>query len=190
MQKELVDQASAVSVVRQGLAADPSERGGSLSLLKMSAAGAQLAVSIEHVREILQVSLLTPVPRTPPFVRGVMNRRGVVVPVLDLGYMLNLSVTVLGKRTCIVVVENVAVDESTESAQATGAIGLLVDTVYEVFDCSAADVEVTPVFGTEINALFMTGLARSHGHAIPVLNLSQILACTQLREAVASFKLH
>lgn len=160
------------------------------SLLRMAIGDNVLAVSIEHVREILQVGRLTPLPRTPAFVRGVMNLRGAVVPVIDLAARLAGAPAAIGRRSCIVVVAFETAPADDDSPPAMLVIGLLVDAVYEVFDCTAAEVEPVPQLGTRVAAHYLSGMTRSHGEVIGVLALERLLAPDDLAGAIAAFQPH
>lgn len=161
------------------------------SLLRMAVGVETLAVPIEHVREILEVSRLTPLPRTPSFVRGVMNLRGAVVPVIDLAARLGLPPAVLGRRSCIVVVESpqaAALDEAAETLEEVSGslvVGLLVDAVYEVFDTTAQRIENVPSLGTRIAAEMLAGMARARGDVIGLLALSRVLDTQELTAMIA-----
>ncbi|MBL8327465.1 MAG: chemotaxis protein CheW [Rubrivivax sp.] len=169
---------------------------GAQSLLRMAVGPEVLAVPIEHVREILEVSRLTPLPRTPPFVRGVMNLRGAVVPVIDLSARLGLPPTTLGRRSCIVVVEAPhagTLDEAAETLEEVSGslvVGLLVDAVFEVFDTSTARIEPVPALGTRIAAEMLAGMARARGEVIGLLALSRVLSQTDLTEMIARHSAH
>jgi purine-binding chemotaxis protein CheW len=178
---------------RHGSPGEPA--GPALSLLRMAVGDQTLAVSIDDVREILQVARLTPLPRTPLFVRGVMNLRGAVVPVIDLSARLGGPATVLGRRSCIVVVD--ATDAATAGSDASEAacgrpvtMGLLVDAVYEVFDRAAHEVEPAPALGTLVAPGFLCGITRSGGQLIGVLALQQVLAAAELADAIAAWRAH
>ena len=159
------------------------------SLLRMAVGSELLAVAIEHVREILQVAKLTPLPRTPDFVRGVMNLRGAVVPVIDLAARLGGAATELGRRSCIVVVNTVALPDAQGHPQPTPVVmGLLVDAVFDVFDRSAAEIEPTPALGTAIAPQYLSGMTRADGKLIGVLELAQVLGARQLAEGIARYQ--
>jgi purine-binding chemotaxis protein CheW len=162
------------------------------SLLRMTVGGDVLAVPIEDVHEILQVTRLTPLPRTPAFVRGVMNLRGAVVPVIDLAARLGGPVSELGRRSCIVVVEcaSAANDDDDGDAPAALIAGLLVDAVFEVFDRSSTEIEPAPVLGTGVAPEFLRGITRAHGQLIGVLALPQVLAAAELAAAIAAYQPH
>jgi purine-binding chemotaxis protein CheW len=155
------------------------------SLLRMAVGELVLAVSIDDVREILQVARLTPLPRTPDFVRGVMNLRGAVVPVIDLSVRLGHQPTVLGRRSCIVVVECPGTMTEDGHTPTPSAMGLLVDAVFEVFDRRVAEIEPAPTLGTTVEPAFLRGITRADGALIGVLALTQVLGEAQLRQAIA-----
>jgi purine-binding chemotaxis protein CheW len=169
---------------------------GAQSLLRMAVGPEILAVPIEHVREILEVSRLTPLPRTPSFVRGVMNLRGAVVPVIDLSARLGLPPTVIGRRSCIVVVESPQAsisEEATETLdEVSGSlvVGLLVDAVYEVYDTTTARIEPVPTLGTRIAADMLAGMTRARGEVIGLLALARVLSTQELTEMIARHNTH
>lgn len=183
---------------------DPSPQ----ALLRMAVGPEGLAVAIDEVREILEVGRLTALPRTPAFVRGVMNLRGAVVPVIDLAARLGLASTVLGRRSCVVVVEAGAPAHdggdgggADPAGAAAGAgpgaeddgplvIGLLVDAVYEVFDVPAAGIEPVPVLGTRIAPGFLQGMTRARGEVVGVLALDRVLARHELGALIAAHLPH
>lgn len=147
--------------------------------LRFALGSGHYAVAIAAVREILQVDAMTPVPLMPPFVRGVMNLRGAVVPVIDLSERLLLEGVQLGKRSCVVIVD---IDDAEDGPANT--LGVMVDAVYEVFEPSA--LEATPAFGTPINPDFIAGMARLNNQVLAVLNLDRILAQADLSQLVAA----
>lgn len=169
------------------------------SLLRMAVGPEAMAVPINDVREILEVGRLTALPRTPEFVRGVMNLRGAVVPVIDLAARLGQAPIQLSRRSCVVVVEagnpadcnpadgqGDADDEATDANSATMVVGLLVDAVYEVFDVATSSIEPVPALGTQIEASFLRGMTRAHGEVIGVLALERVLAQRELSALIAN----
>jgi purine-binding chemotaxis protein CheW len=160
------------------------------SMLRMAVGAELLAVPIEHVREILQVSRMTPLPRTPSFVRGVMNLRGSVVPVIDLAARLGGPSTELGRRTCIVVVETSATPTEDDPNARPLVMGLLVDAVFEVFDRSGHEIEPAPALGTAIAPQFLHGMTRAAGSLIGVLALGQVLSARELAQCIAQHQPH
>ena len=147
-------------------------------LLRLASGGERLAVPIGSVREILEVGRLTPVPRTPDFIRGVMNLRGAVVPVLDLSARLGLRVTPLERRSAIVVVE------SQPGGPQRLVVGLLVDAVFEVLDVAAQRVEAVPSLGVAVPGGFLHGMVNVKGGYVAVLNLVQILELDTLARLI------
>jgi purine-binding chemotaxis protein CheW len=169
------------------------------SLLRMAVGDQAMAVAIDDVREILEVGRLTPLPRTPEFVRGVMNLRGAVVPVIDLAARVGQPAITIGRRSCVVVVSATspqlddAADESRgaqEGIDAELVVGLLVDAVYEVFDTGPSAIEPVPALGTRIAADFLRGMTRARGQVIGVLALDRVLAQQELSALIASHAPH
>lgn len=174
-------------------------------LLRMAVGTEALAVPIDDVREILEVGRLTALPRTPDFVRGVMNLRGAVVPVIDLAARVGQPPTVLGRRSCVVVVEaghhggDPAAEAAGDAAHAadeadggdeTLVVGLLVDAVFEVFDVPPSGVEPVPPLGTRIAGSFLSGMTRARGEVIGVLALERVLARHELSMLIAAHAPH
>jgi purine-binding chemotaxis protein CheW len=174
------------------------------SMLRMAVGGQDLAVAIEDVREILEVGRLTALPRTPDFVRGVMNLRGAVVPVIDLAARVGQPAIQIGRRSCVVVVEaepptiadgdsHGALDETHDAPANEGSVlvvGLLVDAVFEVFDTPASGIEPVPPLGTRIAPAFLRGMTRNHGEVIGVLALDRVLAQQELSALIAQHLPH
>lgn len=173
------------AVAPQRATADEAPR----SLLRMAVGEEPLAVPISEVREILQVLRMTPLPRTPSFVRGVMNLRGSVVPVIDLAARLGLPPTVIGRRSCIVVVQTEG-EAAEDGSTSIGAMGLLVDAVFEVFDRGAEEIEPAPAIGTQVAPQHLLGMTRAGGRLIGVLALDHVLAAPDLAAAIAGFQPH
>lgn len=138
------------------------------------------AVPILRVHEILQFEALTPVPNTPAFIRGVLNRRGSVLPVVDLAVKLGRPPSPLTKWSCVVVLD-VRVDG--ESL----LLGALVDAVEEVLDLGAEDVEPAPAFGTAVRLEYLQGLGKRGKHFVLLLDIDRVLSARELElsEALA-----
>ena len=111
------------------------------------------ALDIRSVREIIQYAPMTSVPLMPAFVRGVINLRGAVVPVIDLHARFGRPVAEIGKKTCIVIFDAMREGERTE-------LGLLVDAVSEVVDIPAGQIEPPPSFGTAVRRDFIQGMGK------------------------------
>ncbi len=185
-----MNQAQTASGVTQPVLAGPPD--APCSLLRMTVGSDVLAVPISEVREILQVTRLTPLPRTPDFVRGVMNLRGSVVPVIDLAARLGRAPTSIGRRSCIVVVESALGHDSDddESHSPAFVVGLLVDAVFEVFDRMGHEIEAAPPLGTRIPAECLLGMTRAGGEVIGVLALNRVLNVAELAAAIAAHETH
>ncbi|MFO1217837.1 MAG: chemotaxis protein CheW [Burkholderiaceae bacterium] len=151
-----------------------------LQYLRFAIGTESYAVRVESVREILELMPMTPLPLVPAFVRGVMNLRGVVVPVLDLGARLGLQATVVGRRSCVVIVD-VPVDGG-----APMTLGMLVDGVHEVFDFRAGECEPVPRMGTRVDPRFVRCITRARGLVTPELNLEAVLELQALSGLIAA----
>ena len=145
-------------------------------------AGEVYAVDILRIREIIEYTLPTSVPMMPPSLRGVINLRGAVVPVIDLAVRFGREATGVGKRTCFVIVE-VASPKGTSSGAHAGTIlvlGLMVDGVNAVMEIAAADIEPPPSFGTRVNAEFIAGMARGDGRFVIILDIARVLSIEEM----------
>ena len=134
------------------------------------------AIGILNIKEIIEYGDLTTVPMMPGFVRGVINLRGAVVPVIDLQRRFGRTSTPIGKRTCIVIVEVYA---NTEEQQ---VIGVMVDSVSEVLGIPASDIEKAPAFGTDLRADFISGMGKIDNKFIIVLSVDHVLAVEELAQ--------
>lgn len=158
-----------------------------LQFLRFALADGIYAVPIDAVREILEVGPCTPLPLMPNFVRGVMNLRGAVVPVVDLAARLGLPEAVPGRRSCIVVVEVRAAEDSGAAPQ---VLGLLVDAVHEVLDTEAGSLEEAPALGTRIDPRHIAGIARTRQQMVTVLDLPRTLDGDELAELIGQHTQH
>jgi len=131
------------------------------------------ALGILAIKEIIEYTQLTPVPMTPEFVRGVMNLRGAVVPVLDLSVRFGRPASAFSKRTCIVIVE---IDNATERL----TIGVVVDAVNAVVDIDPAQIEPPPAFGTNVRTDFIEGMAKIDNGFVILLDTNRIVAMDEL----------
>jgi purine-binding chemotaxis protein CheW len=144
----------------------------SCQYLRFTLADGSYAVPIDEVREILELAPVTPLPQMPPFVRGVMNLRGAVVPVIDLAARYGLAPAQIGRRSCIVVVDASSADHDRPGSQ---VLGLLVDAVHEVLDIDTADLDAAPALGTQIPPEFIAGMTRLRGAMLVTLHLGHSL---------------
>lgn len=138
-------------------------------LLTFQLGGETFALAIAGVKEILQYHGLTEVPLMPPFIRGVMNLRGQVIPVIDLSQRFGRAETVIKKRTCVMVIE-------VEFEGTQQWLGILADAVHEVLSVDTADIEPSPPFGCNIRSDFISGMARIAGQFVVWLDIRHVLS--------------
>lgn len=151
-----------------------------LQYLSFVVGGDDYAVGILQVKEILQYEAVTRVPSVPRSIRGVINLRGAVVPVVDLAVKFGLAVTPNTKRTCIVIVE--ATIEGERSV-----VGVVADSVREVLELGADDLEPTPSFGTDARVEFLTGMGKVGKGFVLLLDLDRVISAGE-RDAAAQLK--
>lgn len=135
--------------------------------------GEVFAIGILVVKEIIEYQSLTEVPMMPAFVRGVINLRGAVVPVMDLQARFSRPPSPATKRTCIVIVE-------VEAEGERQVIGVVVDAVNEVLDIAPADIEPPPSFGARIRSEFICGMGKVKGKFVILLDVNQVLSLEEL----------
>jgi purine-binding chemotaxis protein CheW len=131
------------------------------------------ALDIGKVREVLDFTSITKVPKTPEFMRGVINLRGSVVPVVDLRLKFGMSRTENTVNTCIIIVE-VTVDNETT------VLGALADSVQEVLDLEAGHIEPAPKIGTRLNTEFIKGMGKRDNRFIIILDIDKIFSTDEL----------
>jgi len=158
-------------------AAGVADNIASAQYLTFKIAGETYAVSILRVREILQYESVTKVPATPRSIRGVMNLRGSVVPVVDLAVKLGLPESTLTPRTCVVILE-VANEEERM------VMGVMADTVSEVIELRAEDVEPPPPFGSRVKVDYLVGMGKADKRFLLVLDIDRVLSAQDLEVAV------
>lgn len=144
-----------------------------MQYLTFQLGGEMMAIGILSIKEIIEYGVPTAVPMMPPSVRGVINLRGAVVPVLDLRARFGQPSSPVGKRTCIVIVEVPREDECQ-------VIGVVVDAVNEVVDINAADIEPPPSFGARIRVDFIEGMGKVKGHFVILLDLACVLSLDEM----------
>ena len=137
--------------------------------LTFSLADEEYGIGILKIKEIIGMMPITTVPQTPEFVKGVINLRGKVIPVIDLRLRFGMDAIDYTERTCIIVVE---IDGSAGTVQ----IGIVVDAVSEVLNVNAEDVEETPTFGTKLNTDYILGMAKMEGGVKILLDIDQVLS--------------
>ncbi len=160
--------------VRGDLAARGTQGGpGTAQYLTFHAAQATYAMGIGAIREIIEYGSLTTIPLMPRFIRGVINLRGAVVPVIDLAARLGFPPAAPSRRTCIVIVEMGHEGELFE-------MGVVVDGVSEVLELNPEDLEPPPTFGSNIRSDFIQNMARIHGSFVIVMRLEQVLSIDEV----------
>jgi purine-binding chemotaxis protein CheW len=133
----------------------------------------EFGTEVLKVREIMGLQDITPVPQVPPFVKGVINLRGKVIPVVDLRLKFGLAPEDYTARTCIIVVRTLQAEEDL-------MIGMIVDGVVEVLSLSAAEIEDTPDFGPGIVTPYIRGMAKIKDKVKILLDIDQVLSTTEL----------
>lgn len=131
------------------------------------------ALSILNVKEILEFSSVTEIPMMPDFIKGVINLRGAVVPVIDLCSRFGGGVTGIQRRTCIVIVEVI-------NQGARQDLGVLVDSVSEVLDLPSREIETAPTFGASIRADFIHGIGKVDGRFVIILDMEKVLSMDEM----------
>jgi purine-binding chemotaxis protein CheW len=131
------------------------------------------AIAVLRVREIIRLQKITPVPQMPEFVKGVINLRGRVIPIVDLRVKFGLKAEV-ADRTCIVVVQvSLAAGHNVQ-------MGLIVDGVEEVVTLSGNEIEPTPEFGTRVDTSYLLGMAKIKGLVKTLLDIDRVVASGQM----------
>ena len=141
--------------------------------LTFSLGGEMFGVGILNVKEIIEYGELTQIPMLPGFIRGVINLRGAVVPVIDLAARFGAAGATVQKRTCNVIVE-VRQDDLQHD------IGIMVDAVSEVLEISGADIEPAPSFGAKIRADFIAGMGKVEGKFVIILDIQKVLSAEEI----------
>ncbi len=157
--------------VNEATAAQSDARAG--KYLTFQLANEEFGIGVLKVREIMGIQEITAVPQTPPHVKGVINLRGKVVPVVDLRLKFGMTTAEYTQRTCIIV---------TQVQGESGAIlmGIIVDGVSEVLNLSSSEIEDTPDFGEEISGRYLLGMAKVKGKVKILLDIDRVLSTQEL----------
>ena len=153
---ETMDQAVKVMEQREG------------KYLTFVLANEEYGIGILKIKEIIGMMAVTTVPRTPAYVKGVINLRGKVIPIIDLRLRFGMEAIDYTERTCIIVVE-------IESESGTVQVGVVVDAVSEVLNVNAGDIENTPQFGISMDTEYILGMAKMEGGVKILLVVNQVL---------------
>ena len=131
------------------------------------------ALDIGKVREVLDFTTVTKVPRTPDFMRGVINLRGSVVPVVDMRLKFGMAMTDKTVNTCIIITE-ISLDGETT------VLGALADSVQEVIDLEPDQIEPAPRIGTRLKTDFIKGMGKRDDHFIMILDIDRVFSSEEL----------
>jgi len=137
-------------------------------------------IGILKVREIIGMMSFTPIPKTPEFVKGVINLRGKVIPVVDLRLKFGMEPIPYDERTCIIVVE-------VRTASGVTAMGIVVDAVNEVANIRQEEVEKTPSFGVSLDTDYILGMAKAGGEVKILLDIDKVLSEREVADLSQSF---
>ena len=140
--------------------------------LTFTLADEEYGIGILKIKEIIGMMAITTVPQTPEFVKGVINLRGKVIPVIDLRLRFGMESIDYTERTCIIIVE-------IEGAAGTVQIGIVVDAVSEVLNVNGDDIEDTPTFGTKLNTNYILGMAKTEGGVKILIDIDRALSAEE-----------
>lgn len=155
------------------------EHGETNQYLTFKLDGEVFALAIAKVREVLDFTSVTRVPQTPSYMRGVINLRGSVVPVMDLRLKFGLARTEKTVNTCIIITEIVMDGETT-------ILGALADSVQEVLDLEADQIEPPPRIGTKLRTEFIKGMGKHGEEFIIILDIDKVFSSDELAELIGS----
>jgi len=143
--------------------------------LTFNVGGEDYAINVGNIREVLEFQSVSKVPRMPAYMRGIINLRGSVVPVIDLKMKFELGETEKSIDTSVVVTELKIGNDDV-------VVGLLTDAVNEVVDIDDSDIEPTPHIGTSIDSSFIRGMGKKGDKFIIILNINKILTSGEIKE--------
>jgi purine-binding chemotaxis protein CheW len=141
--------------------------------LTFTLGGEMFAVAILNVKEIIEYGTVTEIPMMPGFIRGVINLRGAVVPVIDLSCRFGGKATEVARRTCIIIIEMTEGDVKQD-------IGVMVDAVSEVLEIAAGEIEPAPTFGAKIRTDFISGMGKVNGKFVIILEVDRVLSAEEI----------
>lgn len=162
-----------IGAKRMATATAPSKVEEQKQYLTFMLSGESFAIGILCIKEIIEYTGLTQVPMMPECIRGVINLRGSVVPVLDLAVRFGKKSGEITKKTCIVIIEVVSGDERHD-------MGVVVDAVNAVLEIPRSEIEPPPAFGARIRTDFMEGMGKVGGKFVILLNANQVLSIEEL----------
>jgi purine-binding chemotaxis protein CheW len=136
-------------------------------------AGEEYAISLLKVKEIIEYHTVTTVPKTPQWIRGVINLRGAVVPVVDLAVKFGIEERPVTRTTCVVIIEGCFEDQS-------ATMGVIADAVSQVIDLSEKDIHEPPSFGTRVRVDYLVGVASLGKKFALMLDVDRVLSSDEL----------
>jgi purine-binding chemotaxis protein CheW len=142
--------------------------------LSFDLAGEEFAIRVLKVREIMGLQEITSVPQTPVHIKGVINLRGKIIPVIDLRLKFGLPAAEYNQRTCIIVTQ-------VQGEVSQLVMGVVVDGVSEVLNLSAGEIEDTPDFGETFDARYLLGMAKVKGKVKILLDIDRVLSSQELQ---------
>jgi len=143
--------------------------------LTFTLGGEMFAVVILNVKEIIEFGALTEIPMMPGFIRGVINLRGAVVPVIDLSCRFGGKTTQVARRTCIIIIEM-------RDGEQTQDVGVMVDAVSEVLEIGDDEIEPPPAFGARIRTDFIDGMGKVNGRFVIILDVNRVLSIEEISQ--------
>jgi purine-binding chemotaxis protein CheW len=151
----------------------------SMQHLSFFLAGEEYALGILQVKEIIEYDTVTRIPSAPAWIRGVINLRGSVLPVIDLAVKFGMPPCTVTRRSCIVVVELSFQGERL-------VMGMLADSIGQVLEFTPEDVEAPPAFGTSMSAEYLVGMGRSGKKFVLLLDIAKVLSGQELLATTAA----
>lgn len=136
-------------------------------------------IPILKVNEIIGLMDITPIPRTPSYMKGIINLRGKIIPVMDLRLKFNMDERAYDEQTCIIIVE---IYEN----NCKNFVGVVVDKVAEVVNISKADMELPPQYGQEVETGFLSGIGKVKDKVVMLLDIETIINCQEIVKLIPS----
>lgn len=130
-------------------------------------------INVNAILQIIAIPTITPIPKTPTFVKGVINLRGKIIPVIDLRLRFSLAQADYDERTAIIIIK-------TTMNNSDIFIGIIVDTVLEVMDITADQIEDRPAFGVKLDTEYILGMAKVKGKVVTLLDIENVLSKEEL----------
>jgi len=161
------------ALVKTGGAALVAQHQEDAQYLTFLLGGEMFAIGILGIKEIIEYGSLTAVPMMPKFIRGVINLRGAVVPVVDLSARFGRAASEVTRRSCIVILE-------VEGDSQHQDVGVVVDSVSEVLAIAASEIEPPPAFGAKIRTDFISGMGKVGGKFVIILNAERVLSVDEM----------